>query len=182
MAADWSADSGNIQVQTFVQSGPYYLPFNFLTIPAGGGVSNDFQICRSPVTEPDLEPVWIFLIASADPEMELVDGVVYGKGGSFDGQELYSKVTLINSGASYAGGTTDAGWQFLLDRMNLRLPTAEELTWAENGTSPGIQKWTPRFKVGGVPAAINEFGFDTGDKVIPGSRNAKYKKLWAVKQ
>ncbi len=183
MAADWSSETGNLQIQAFAQQGPYYLPFNFLTIPAGGGVSNSFQICRSPVTDADLKSVWIFLVASLDPEVELVDGIVYGKGGPYEGQQFYSNIVIGSS--SYTGGTSEAGWQFLLGRMNLREPTSEELNWAETGTIPGIQKWIPRYKVGGVPAAVNEFGLDTGDYILGSPSpfyHIYYKKFWAVKE
>jgi hypothetical protein len=161
MAADWSADSGNVQVQAFAQDGPYYLPFNFLTIPAGGGVSTAFQICRTPVTSADLKAAWLFLVASNDPDVELVSGKVYGTSGSFDGVELANDSV-----------TTPSGKNFLWERMSLRDPTTEELTWAKEATIPGIQKWNPRSTVGGRPSKVNEFGLDTG--AISG--------FWAVKQ
>ncbi len=177
MAADWSADTGNVQIQAFAQSGPYYLPFNFLTIPAGGGVSNSFQICRTPVTNADLKQVWLFLVASNDPDVELINGKVYGTSGAYDGQVFCQKVQVGNTGwpnytPIYEEQTTTAGKNFLWERMSLRDPTTEELTWAKEASSPGIQQWTPRYKVGGRPSKVNEFGLDTGAT----------SGFWAVKQ
>ncbi len=161
MAADWSADSGNVQVQAVVQDGPYYLPFNFLTIPAGGGVSNSFQICRTPATSADLMPAWMFLVAANDPGVELIDGKVYGTSGGYAGVEL------ANDSA-----TTTSGKNFLWERMSLRDPSTEELQWAKEAGTPGTTQWTPRYKVGGRPSKVNEFGLDTGAT----------SGFWAVKQ
>lgn len=161
MSTDWKADSGNVQIQAFAQEGPYYLDFHWLTIPAGGGVSHDFVICRTPVTDNDLKPAWMFLVARNDPDIVLSNGVVYGVSGTYKGQKLASD-----------SGTTASGYAFLWNRMNLREPTAEELQRAKEGTIPGIQKWNPRFQVGGRPYKINEFGLDTG-------ATAGY---WAVKK
>lgn len=61
--------------------------------------------------------------------------------------------------------TTDLGRAYLLDLMNLREATAEEVTRAKEGATPGItNQFSPTFKVGPGerPVKVNEYGFDTG--------------------
>lgn len=189
MAADWSANTGNLQVQAFAQKGPYYLSFNWLTIPAGGGVSNSFQICSTPVSNDDLKQVWMFLVASGDPGVALSNGAVCGVSGVYAGQILaeYREVTYV-PGFPIIGSkrtqTTDVGRDFLWERMNLREPTVEELAWAKEATAPGIQQWTPRYQVGGRPSKVNEFGLDTGASTIQSAEGlfSYTSSFWAVKK
>jgi hypothetical protein len=61
--------------------------------------------------------------------------------------------------------TTTTGRAYLLDMMNLREATAQEVTRAKEGATPGIiNQFEPTFKVGPGerPEKVNEYGFDTG--------------------
>ena len=66
-----------------------------------------------------------------------------------------------------ASGTyfSDQSKSIILNRMNLRVATTEEVTRAKEGATTGmINKFTPTFQVGPDerPDKVNEYGFDTG--------------------
>ena len=71
----------------------------------------------------------------------------------------YSPPYAMNS------STTDLGRAYLLNLMNLREATADEVTRAKEGATSGTtNQFTPTFKVGPGerPVKVNEYGFDTG--------------------
>jgi hypothetical protein len=64
-----------------------------------------------------------------------------------------------------SSSTTDLGRAYLLNLMNLREATADEVTRAKEGATSGTtNQFTPTFKVGPGerPVKVNEYGFDTG--------------------
>ena len=83
------------------------------------------------------------------------------------GNYLSDKWGIAYTGTPYAlsSSTTDLGRAYLLNLMNLREATADEVTRAEEGAPSGTtNQFTPTFKVGPGerPVKVNEYGFDTG--------------------
>jgi hypothetical protein len=82
------------------------------------------------------------------------------------GRYLSAKWNLIYSNMYvYNSTTTDAGRAYLLNLMNLREASPEEVTRAKEGATTGrINQFSPTFKVGPNerPVKVNEYGFDTG--------------------
>ena len=81
---------------------------------------------------------------------------------------------------SYADGssTTATGRSYLLDKMNLREATTDEVQRAREGAVSGsVNQFTPSFQVGPYerPQRVNEYGFDTntnsGIWVVPVATN-----------
>ena len=71
---------------------------------------------------------------------------------------------MVNAFARYSN-TTDDGRAYLLNLMNLREASPEEVTRAKEGATTGtINQFSPTFKVGPDerPVKVNEYGFDTG--------------------
>lgn len=151
MPTNGIGDSANLQALAFAQEGPYYLDFNFITIPTNSTVTNRFQLSSFPVTDADLKPVWMYLVARNDSAITFTSGQVFGASAP------YASLLLASD-----SGTTTNGKNFLWERMSLRDPTDAELLWAREATIPGVQQWSPRFQVGGRPVKVNEFGVDTG--------------------
>jgi tripartite motif-containing protein 71 len=82
--------------------------------------------------------------------------------------------------SSYADGslTTPAGREYILNKMNLREATTEEVQRAREGAISGsVNQFTPSFQVGPNerPQRVNEYGFDTyttnGFWVVPKATN-----------
>ncbi len=82
--------------------------------------------------------------------------------------------------SSYADGssTTRAGREYILNKMNLREATTEEVQSAREGAISGsVNQFAPSFQVGPNerPQRVNEYGFDTyttnGVWVVPNSTN-----------
>jgi hypothetical protein len=72
---------------------------------------------------------------------------------------IYSNMYVYNS------VITDAGRAYLLNLMNLRQASPEEVTRAKEGATTGtVNQFSPTFKVGPDerPVKVNEYGFDTG--------------------
>jgi len=83
------------------------------------------------------------------------------------GKYLSEKWDVAYTDTAYALGssTTDLGRAYLLDLMNLREATADEVTRAMEGATSGTtNQFEPTFKVGPGerPVKVNEYGFDTG--------------------
>lgn len=83
------------------------------------------------------------------------------------GKYLSAKWNLPYSTKIYALGlqTKELGRTYLLNKMNLREATTEEIARAKEGATEGlINAFTPTFQVGPNerPDKVNEYGFDTG--------------------
>ena len=75
------------------------------------------------------------------------------------------KKHLLRYSHTVSSSTTDLGRAYLLNLMNLREATADEVTRAKEGATSGTtNQFTPTFKVGPGerPVKVNEYGFDTG--------------------
>ena len=83
-------------------------------------------------------------------------------------QYLSHKTNIALGGRVLARNTatTTQGRTFLLDLMDLREATSDEVTLAKEGSVQGTtNKFTPTFRVGPDerPNQVNEYGFDTGN-------------------
>lgn len=153
VAADWQADYVNLKTRVMASDGRGLVDIGFFALPADGP-EPALTISASPLTPPDLLPVWVWLLATSDASVQLSTGKVYGVGGTYDGQ-------LLAEGTN----TSAAGRSFLFERIGVREATAAEVARARIGASGVTNQWTPRATVGpgDRPKALNEFGFDTGN-------------------
>ncbi|MGD9613500.1 MAG: NHL repeat-containing protein [Kiritimatiellia bacterium] len=153
VAADWQADYVNLKARVMANDGRGLLDVGFITLPAEGPDAA-LTISASPLTQVDLLPVWVWLLATSDAAVNLSTGKVYGVGGAYEGQ-------LLAQGTN----TTDAGRAYLFDRIGVREALAAEVARARTGSSGVTNQWVPRFTAGpgDRPKKVNEYGFDTGD-------------------
>lgn len=155
---DWNVDFGTLRVMALARdSRTHWFDTHLVEIPADG-VRPAVTISRNPLREDDFLAQLLWLVATKDPSVELIDGVLFGTTGADDG------VILANGATSTVAGRT-----FLLKRDGLRIATAAEVARAREGATPGFEvKLTPPLQMartnpaGGFPNQINEFGIETG--------------------
>ena len=107
--------------------------------------------------EYDFTMQWLWLMATGDPSISNVDGILFGVGGNYD------SVQLTDS----QGKSTDEGRNFLLERDGLRIATPSEITRAREGATPGFRvTLTPPQRIvnsqgRAMPNQINEYGIES---------------------
>jgi hypothetical protein len=121
MAADWTIDFAQVQVEALARDSRNLLGFHWITIPASGG-DPAIQVSAGPVADDKLLDVWFWLLATHQPGISLSNGTITGTVAPYNGQSLAS-------GAS----TTAAGRSYLYGLMNVRAITAAEITRAQGG-------------------------------------------------
>jgi len=166
-ATDWSVDFGTVSVLVLARDDrPYWFDTHLVEIPADGD-RPAVTITRNPLEEHDFQMQWMWLVATKDPSISFVDGIVFGVGGDWDAVQL----TDAN------GSTNPDGRAFLLARDGLRVATAAELTRAKQGATPGniIQQTTfarmhsqPATARAVMPYRINEYGIESFDSSTSG--------------
>ncbi len=134
----------------------------------------DFMILEVVVDDYDTSPKNNYYIGKSDwysQDLDVSEIIAFDRELTAEREEvlLYmaQKSNLAVAGATLVVGssTTASGRQFIFDRMNLRLASAEEVERAKSGAIPGtINQFTPSLKVGPDerPPTVNEYGFDTG--------------------
>ena len=128
------------------------LDIHYLRLPADRGMQA-LKISRSPLIQNDFMQVWWWLLATGDPGIALAAGKILGVGGAYD-----TKLLCDSSNTTSADGRN-----YIYAKMNVREATSNEVQWAREGATAGnVNQWTPTRTVGGRPAAVNEYGFDTG--------------------
>jgi len=120
-ASEVAVGFANYEFEILANDGRGLLDFHFTTVPAQNPAPV-FQLTRQAVTDNDMLSVWYWLIAVNDPAISFTNGVVKGNGGAFDTKTLASGTS-----------TTADGRSFLYQRMNVRAPTADEITRAKSG-------------------------------------------------
>ena len=150
-SADLSTNFVSFEAAILASDGRDLLDFHFITVPSNAP-NPELTMNRSPVTQTDLLNVWYWLIATNDAAIHLSTGSVVGVGGAYNGQ-------LLAQGTN----TTEAGRDFIFDRLNVRAATAQEVLYAKEGSTSGtVNQFEPRNRIGDRPKKINEWGFDTG--------------------
>lgn len=152
--ADWSINLGNYRVAVMAQdSRTNLLDIHYLLLRAERGMP-ELKISRSPLHPTDFMQVWWWLLATNDTGITLTSNRLYGAGGAHDGKLLHA-----------AGTNTPDGRTYIYEKMRVREATSEEVQWAKQATMPAgssLNVWPPTRSVGGRPAKVNEYGFDTG--------------------
>lgn len=157
---DWNVDFGTLRVMALARdSRSYWFDVHLVEIPADG-VRPAVTISRIPLSDPEFLAQFLWLVATKDPSVKLIDGVLFGTTGPDDG-------VILATGAT----STPAGRTFLLKRDGLRMATQAEVTRAREGATPGFEvRLEPPLKMkrqiyqgGTSPQYINEFGVESGD-------------------
>lgn len=154
---DWNVDFGTLRVMALARdSRSHWFDIHLVEIPADGS-RPAVAISRIPLREEDFMAQFFWLVATKDPSVRLIDGVLFGTTGSSNG------VILANGTASTAEGRT-----FLLARDGLRIATTDEITRAREGATPGytVQLDPPLRMIrntpsGAFPDQVNEFGIES---------------------
>jgi len=153
--ADWSVNLGNFRVGVLARdSRPGLLDVHYLHLPAGNGMPA-LKISRSPLIPSDFMQVWWWLLATNDVGITLNSNRIYGVSGAYNGKLLCDN-----------GATSSDGRSYVCQAMHVRQATAGEVQWAKQGTMPSgttPNQWVPARDIGGRPASVNEYGFDTGN-------------------
>lgn len=158
--ADWNVDFGTLRVMALARdSRAKWFDVHLVEIPADG-IRPAVAIHRTVMNQEDFLVQFLWLVATKDSSVNLVDGVLFGTSGAYDGVILANG---INS--------TPAGRTFLLARDGLRIATAAEVTRAREGATPGyvvsldpplqmLRSQASPYEVS--PRKINEFGIEVG--------------------
>ncbi|MEI6787346.1 MAG: 6-bladed beta-propeller [bacterium] len=154
MAADGMAAKipqfGNVKVSLMAKDNRGLLDFHFLNIPAMPP-NAAFKIDRTPLQQSDFLPLWFWLLAAGDTNLNLTTGTVFGVSAPYAG-------TVLAQGTN----TTASGRAFLFDRLNVREATASELKIArEASTTNRVSEWTPRQEPPWTGYKVNAFTFVT---------------------
>jgi hypothetical protein len=155
---DWNVDFGTLRVMALARdSRSHWFDVHLVEIPADG-TRPAVNISRNTLREEDFLAQFLWLVATKDSSVRLVDGVLFGTTGTDNG------VILANGTTSTAAGRT-----FLLNRDGLRIATTAEVTRAREGATPGFEvKLDPPLQMrrtapsGTFPDKINEFGIESG--------------------
>lgn len=176
---DWNLDFGDISVMILARdSRTYWFDVHLIDIPADGA-RPAVTISRNPLQEYDFTQQWLWLIATADPSISVIGGLIYGVGGSYDGVQLTDS----------SGNSTENGRAFLLARDNLRVATPAEVTRAKEGATAGfIVRLDPPSRLyttgrpnNPLPYEINEYGVESRTFVTGGwDYGAGSANLWHV--
>lgn len=151
-SVDLSTNFMTFDTLVLANDGRDLLDFHFITIPSNGP-NPELTMNASPVTHPEFLSVWYWLIATEDPAVVHSGDTLHGVGGNYDGQ-------LLAQGSE----TTPEGRDFIFDRLNVRVATAQEVQYVKEASTPGrVNQFEPRNRIGDRPRKINEWGFDTGD-------------------
>ena len=120
-AADWNTNFGKVEVEILAKDRRGLLPFHWITLPKTGPYE-EVTINRWPVSNSDLFPLFYWLIATGDPDIQLVEGKVVGVHPEYAGQ-------LLAQGT----GITQDGRDFVLQKLNIRSIWPSELARAQAG-------------------------------------------------
>lgn len=152
--ADWGTSLADYRVAILAKdSRANLLDIHYLHLPAEKGMPA-LTISRSPLIQNDFMQVWWWLLATGDTGIALTTNGIIGVGGAYDTQILCDN----------SGTTSTNGRPYIYAKMNIREATSIEVQWAKEAATAGsVEQWTPSRSIGGRPAYVNEYGFDTGN-------------------
>ncbi len=122
MAADWTVDFAQVQVEALAKDNRSLLGIHWITIPASGG-NPSIQVSAAPISDGVLLDVWLWLVATHQAGISLNNGTITGTANPFNG------ATLVSGSA-----TTADGRNYLFGLLNVRAITADEITRAQGGS------------------------------------------------
>lgn len=129
MAADWTVDYSQVQVEVLSNDGRNLLGFHWITVPASGS-NPSIQVSANSTSDAVLLDVWFWLIASHQAGISLSNGTITGTADPYNG------VVLATTSGTYPGDvstTTTAGRQYLYGLLNVRAIAPAEITQAQGG-------------------------------------------------
>jgi hypothetical protein len=153
--ADWpNANMNSYRVGIMAKdSRQALLDVHYLTLPADHGMPG-LTISASPLIQSDFAQAWLWLLSTNDTGIRLSGGVIYGTAGAYNGMAL----------CNGDNNTTVLGRNYIYAKMNVQQATGAQVAWASLGPNSNLtNQWTPTISVNGRPAAVNEYGFDTGN-------------------
>lgn len=180
--ADWGVEIGNLSVMVLARdSRANVFDVHMVSLPQDGNLFWDMTISRNPLEEYDFTMQWFWLVATSDPAISLVDGIIYGSGGEIEG------VPFTDS----FGNSTTEGRDFLLARDGLREAGELEVRRARDAATPDfviqmdppavIRKVNPDAVSRNLPVQVNEYGIESFDGVSgPYDYSENSTNLWYV--
>jgi hypothetical protein len=152
--ADWSVNLGQYRLAILARDRrPRLLDIHYINLLAEHGMPS-LKISRSPLNPNDFMQVWWWLLGTNDVGISLSSNRIYGVSGAYSGKVLCEDSTTSPDGRAY-----------LFTKMAVREATTQEVQWAKQASMPvgtNPNQWSPGRSVGERPAAVNEYGFDTG--------------------
>ena len=121
MAADWSVDFAQVQVEALAKDSRNLLGIHWITVPASGP-NPAIQVSAAPISDAVLLDVWFWLVVTHQTGIGLSNGTISGTANPYKGATLAS-----------GSLTTAAGRQYLYGLMNVRAITEGEITQAQGG-------------------------------------------------
>jgi len=100
MAADWTVDFAQVQVEALAKDSRSLLGFHWITVPASGG-NPAIQVSADPVADGVLLNVWFWLLATHQAGITLTNGTVNGTTAPYLVVALASGAATTASGRSY---------------------------------------------------------------------------------
>lgn len=116
MAADWTVDFAQIQVEVLAKDSRSPLGVHWITVPASGS-QPAVQVSKKPVSNADLLHIWYWFIGTRESGMMFGSGEIKGTSGLYNGAVLASGTT-----------TTAIGRLFAYQKLGVRPVTGLELT------------------------------------------------------
>lgn len=123
VAADWSTNFVNAQIEVLAKDNRGLIDVHFITIPANAS-NSAVTISKRGLEHADFNNAWVWLIASGNTNVALTNGNVVGRSAPYVGTAL----TTANGTQ-----TTTDGRNYLYGLLNVRASTAGEVNRAQSG-------------------------------------------------
>jgi len=129
MAADWSVDYSQVQIEVLAKDSRNLLGFQWITVPASNG-NPAIQVCSKSISDSALLDLWFYLLATHQPGISLSNGTITGNADPYNGVVL-----AITSGTypNDASSTTAAGRTYLYNLLGVQAITPAQITQAQGG-------------------------------------------------
>lgn len=121
MGKDWSTNVGSVRIEILANDGRPLQPQMWTNNPAN-------LPTKLTGTVTDAWSMWLWLLATQDPRVKLVNGTVKGTTGSYTGQTLYGitatnwNYTVTPPTLSYTYNNTTNGLKFLQEIVDSQVP------------------------------------------------------------